>query len=109
MHERVKYHENNTHDCLVDPTLDLKWKSLKAKNIGLSLDVTNTNLGDNHLIPSELKTEICALKCLDGWGKVLDGIPLSFSSEHIMIYLFIILNVVANFLKRCIWMCHQYI
>ena len=60
-------------------------KSLKAKNIGLSLDVTSTNLGDNHLIPSELKTEICALKCLDGWGKVLDGIPLSFSSEH-MIY-----------------------
>ena len=49
------------------------------------MDVTNTNLGDNHLIPSELKTEICALKCLDGWGKVLVGIPRSFSSEH-MIY-----------------------
>ena len=81
----LKYFDNKTNDHIVDPTSDLKWKRMKAACLRCKL-VVKVNVFDDITVPSELKFELGMLKNLDGWSKTLDGIPQSFTHDHIVKY-----------------------
>ena len=66
-----------------NPTLDLKWKRLKAESLGLSVKLKGQV---DVSIPNELCVEINSIKSLGGWAKTLGNIPTSFSHEHIVRY-----------------------
>ena len=81
----LKYFDNKMNDHIVDPTLDLKWKRLKAARIGCKSNI-NLITDVSVCVPSELSFELGSLKSFDGWSKTLDGIPQSFSHDHVVKY-----------------------
>ena len=65
-------------DCLVEPTLDLKWKSLKAESLGYTLKL-------NAPVDVSITNKLCENKFYKKFG-CLGDIPTSFSHENIVRY-----------------------
>ena len=72
----LRYFDEKTNDHLVDATLDLKWKRIKASCLGLTLsdDYTVADVS----VPREPSFELGSVKSFNGWTKTLDGVPNSF-------------------------------
>ena len=79
----LRYFDNKTNDHLVDPTLDLKWKRVKASCLGLTLSVVDTVVDVS--VSRELSFELGSLKSFNGWTKTLNGAP-NLSHEYVVSY-----------------------
>ena len=74
----LRYSDNKTNDH----TLDLKWKRLKASDLGLPLsDDTVVDVS----VLRELSFVPGSLKSFNGWTKTLNGVP-NIPHEHVVSY-----------------------
>ena len=78
----LRYFDNKTNHHLVDATLDLKWKRMKASSLGLILSADTVV---DVSVPRELSFELGSLKSFNGWTKTLNGVP-NVSHEHVVSY-----------------------